>query len=87
MEDFSNCYLYVQRVVGTLPSMASIVPNSPATVGSVAVFQYPVLKHIAVVESVSKEGVYVSEANYNAGEYGERFVYFGDSALLGFWSR
>lgn len=82
----SNCYSYAEWRLGVdLPAMTDIFPNATATVGSLAVFQYPVLKHIAVVESISKEGVYVSEANYNAGEYGERFVYWDDAALLGFW--
>lgn len=64
--------------------MAQIYPNAEASVGTIAIFHYP-LKHIAYVEYVDEEGVLVSECNYNDGECGMRWVPFTYAPLTGFF--
>lgn len=79
-----NCYSYVS-LFERLPRMGDLVPNATPAVGRVAVFQYKV-KHIAVITKLEERGFWVKEANYKPCLVGERFVGWGDKALLGFWS-
>lgn len=82
-----NCYSYVKvKTKKQLPRMATIVPNSTAKVGSIAIFNYSGLKHIAVVTSVHEGGIKISEANYEPCLTGERSVKLTDPALIGFMS-
>lgn len=66
--------------------MAEIKPNTTPAKGVVAVFQYPTLKHIALVDSIAETGFWVSECNYRAGKCGKRFVPWGNYALKGFFT-
>jgi hypothetical protein len=81
-----NCYLFAQALLGKLPRMAEIVPNTPyPRVKGLAIFQYK-SKHIAVITSVLEDGFWVREANYIPYLMGKRFIKFDDPKLLGYWS-
>ena len=82
-----NCYSLVRYKAGPLPRMAAIAPNSPAKVGSVAIFNYRGVKHIAYVESIEADGIHVLEANKTKCLVGRRVISPYDPSLAGFWSR
>lgn len=82
----ANCYLFVKTKIPSLPLQSEIVPNSDPHRGTVAVFKYGTLDHLAYVTSVEDDGVWVMEANYQPGLIAPRFVEFTDQHLLGFWS-
>jgi len=79
-----NCYSLVKTRI-PLPKMASIVPNSPAQVGGVAIFNYRGVKHIAYIEKITSAGYHVLEANKTKCLIGRRVVSFTDPNLTGFW--
>lgn len=81
-----NCYSYILTILGRLPHMAQILPNTGIKVGSVAVFNYSGVKHIAYVSSVNTDSFTVKEANYKPGVIGIREVSIDDRSLEGFWS-
>lgn len=81
----ANCYSYVSLFVH-LPPMPSITPNSAPSVGSVAIFDYKGLKHVAYVVALKEEGFLVKEANFEPAKVAERLVNWNDKALEGFWN-
>lgn len=81
----ANCYAYVSLFV-KIPKMALIMPNSPPKKGSVAVFDYKGVKHIAVVTELREKGFMIKEANYEPAKIGTRFVPWNSPSLIGFWS-
>ena len=80
-----NCYSLVSTKV-KLPRMAQIHPNSSGKVGSVAIFYYGKVKHIAYVTEVSAAGFTVQEANKTRCHIGSRFVKWTDPSLAGFYN-
>ena len=69
--------------------MARIQPNTAPQRGTLAVMWYGDLKHVAVVESVSKEGITISECNMpkiHGTMCGERTISFLNAHVDGFWS-
>lgn len=80
----ANCYAYMTLFV-KLPRMAQILPNTPPSVGVVAIFQYSE-KHIALVTSLEEKGFWVKEANFEPAKIGKRFIQWNDPRLVGFWS-
>ena len=81
-----NCYSLVRYKIGSvLPRMASVTPNSLPAVGSVAIFNYRGVKHIAYVERISVEGYHVLEANKTKCLIARRIVARNDPSLVGFW--
>lgn len=81
-----NCYSYAQAIVDyELPKMFDIVPNSNyPRVGGLVVLRYKNNKHIAVVKSVSHDGIIIKEANFEPCLVGERLIKWDDPALKGF---
>lgn len=81
-----NCFLLVKSKLGqALPKMAHINPNSDATPGSVAIFYYKGIKHVAYVTDVFDTYFYVFEANKEPCKIGTRRVDFTDPNLVGFF--
>lgn len=82
-----NCYSFVQVSVDyKIPRMNEIVPNEVVPrVGSIAIFRYKNEKHIAVIESVVEEGIWIGEANFEPNKIGKRLIPFNDPALKGFY--
>lgn len=81
-----NCYSFAKIFIKNLPKMADIQPNTDyPRVGGLVVFQYKV-KHIAVVTKVTKEGIWVKEANFEACKTGQRLVPWDDKSVVGYWS-
>ncbi len=80
-----NCYSYAKVLLGKIPKMSELIPNTTIPrIGSIAVFYYNKVKHIAVITKVTEEGVWVKEANYEPCKTGSRLVKWGDKALAGF---
>jgi hypothetical protein len=66
--------------------MATIQPNTTATTGVVAVFQYPKAKHVAVVVLVEPDrSFWILECNYHSGECGVRKIPSDYPRLRGFY--
>ena len=79
-----NCYLYVSTILD-LPRMEDIQPNADRQVGAVAVFQYPLSKHIGMTVEVRNTEFVIDECNYSKGTCGRRTVAYDDTYFLGFW--
>jgi hypothetical protein len=81
-----NCYAFATAMLGKLPKMTDIKPNSPfPRKGGIAVFQYDT-KHLAVVLEVDEGGFWIKEANYEPYKITKRFIDWSDTHLTGFWS-
>lgn len=81
-----NCYQYAKYVSGLkFPFMAEILPNTTPFVGSIAIFDYDGIKHVAVVTELNSDHFVVREANYEACKTGSRVIAYDDVALIGFW--
>lgn len=81
-----NCYQFAKVLVGKLPKMAEIVPNSDyPRIGGLAIFQYK-SKHIGVITEVLEDGFWIREANYEPYKISKRFIKWSDSKLVGFAS-
>lgn len=81
-----NCYSLVKALLGKLPKMAAITPNSPPVVGGVAIFDYKGVKHVAYVKTLKEKTFIVREANFEPCLMGEREVSYEDRALMGFYA-
>lgn len=82
-----NCYAFATVLVGRLPKMLDILPNSNyPRVGGLVVLRYKNDKHIGVVQSVEKDGVWIREANFEPCKLGSRLISWDDPALKGFVS-
>lgn len=82
-----NCYAFAKVLVDyNLPKMIEIVPNEVVPrIGSIAIFRYKNEKHIAVIERVVEEGIWIKEANFKPCSLGKRLITFDDPALKGFY--
>ncbi len=80
-----NCYAYARTKLH-LPKMADITPNSPPTVGGLAIFNYHGIKHIAYIKSVEGDGFWVQESNYQPCLVAPRYVKWTDKAIVGYWA-
>lgn len=82
-----NCWSYIKaNYIHNLPGTKYLIPNSGPVVGGVVLFNYRGVKHYAYIESVSKNYVYISEANYTRCKIGERKISLYDPHIVGFWS-
>ena len=79
-----NCYQYM-KLFKKVPKMADIVPNTTPSVGSIAIFYYKGVKHIAYVTALEAEGFFVKEGNYKKCKKTTRFISYTDPALKGFF--
>lgn len=84
-KELCNCYLYAKSVIPSLPRMAEITPNTPPSVGSVAILQYKE-KHVAIVEKLTSDGFFLRETNYRPCEVSTRFISWDSKRLKGFYS-
>lgn len=81
-----NCYAFAKVLLGKLPRMSEILPNTPyPRIKDIAVFYYK-SKHIAVIEKVDVDGFWVREANYEPYKIGRRFIKWDDRNFAGFHS-
>jgi hypothetical protein len=80
-----NCWTFVHTKRPDLPLMKEIKPNSSRKVGSVAIFDYDGIHHIAYVTEVHDDYFIVSEANYKPCTVAKRIVRYDDKSFLGFW--
>lgn len=88
-EDLSmscNCYQYAEHASGLdFPFMVGIQPNTRISIGSIAIFDYDGLKHLAVITELHETYFMVKEANYEKCKSGERKIQYNDRRLKGFW--
>lgn len=82
----SNCYAYAEYILGDLPSMATLQKTATSTFGSVAVFDYNGLPHVAVVIGSGLDYFTITESNFGVDAVTSRMVRFDDPHLLGFYS-
>jgi len=83
----SNCYAYVEYVLGDLPSMATLQKTATNAFGNVAVFDYNGLPHVAVVVGTSYGHFTITESNFKGDYVSSREVSFADPHLVGFVSK
>jgi len=80
-----NCYKFVTNKIGVTIPMAKFIPNSEPLEGGVVIEYFGDLKHVSYIKQVEEDGVLVEETNYHHCQYGERFIPFTSSRLVGFW--
>lgn len=85
---FCSCVKYVRERGVNLPKLGSqgtpnqLTPNSPPVQGGAVIFSYG---HIAFVEAIMPNGMWVSEANKKPCQKTERFVRYDDPSIRGFY--
>lgn len=82
----ANCYAFIRTQVRNVPLMSKIKPNSTPHKGSIAIFDYKGIPHLALVTEVNSEGFTVREANYIPAKISTRTVDWKDKNLKGFYS-
>lgn len=86
--DLCYCVRYLKRYGVYLGKNADeIAPNIPlrsAKMGDLAVLRYDVA-HVAYIEKITPQGVFLAEANYIDCEETKRVLDFNDPALVGFY--
>ena len=80
-----NCYSYTKAIVGKLPRMALIAPNAPPSVGTIAIYSFKGVKHLAVVTGISEKGFTWRDANRKPCLTQSGFTNWNDSNLKGFF--
>jgi len=81
------CVRYLREVLGVniKGDAKDIIPNSPPTKGSVALFRFKNSYHASLIVELFPGGFLVKEANFIPGTAGERFVYYDDPTIRGFY--
>ena len=85
-----SCVTYSRTRLPNLPRIytpADLSPNTEAAVGVAVLLKYKVA-HIAIVEEIHPEGVFVSEVNFTRKESCQitgRMILWTDPALRGFF--
>jgi len=81
-----NCYQFAKVLVGNLPKMSEILPNTIIPrVNEIAIFYYKGKKHIGVQDGAEINGFWLREANYEPYKIGRRFIMWNDKAFVGFY--
>ena len=60
--------------------------NGTPTQGGVVIMKYGTVYHTAYIMYLFPGGFYVGEGNFKPCAYTERFIYWDDPAIQGFWS-
>lgn len=83
-----NCYSFAKVLLGKLPKMADILPNTPyPVVGGLTIFDYNGKKHVAVNKKITQDGILVRECNYEENLCKERMVKQDDPRISGQWRK
>lgn len=83
----ANCVAYIRAYFyPDLPPMDQIVPNSYAFEGSVVIFDYDGVKHLAYLDRFEEDYFVVKEANYEPAKIAERNVPYNDPRIVGFYA-
>lgn len=61
-------------------------PNTTPHIGSLALFQYDDVSHVAVVSEINKDNFKVRQGNKERCEYSEEWVAWDNPHLKGFWA-
>lgn len=61
-------------------------PNSTPHVGIAVLLSYPKAEHVAVITGLGEHGFAIAEGNYKANQYTERFIYWNDKSIRGFYN-
>lgn len=79
----SNCYLYVQSLIPSLPHSSKIETNTPPYVGAVVFMDYP---HYAIITKLEETGFWVKDTNWGGPGYRTHFLRWDNKHIKGFWS-
>lgn len=60
-------------------------PNSTPEIGALALFAYEGIDHVALITKIEANGFWVKEGNFKECEIGERFVWWIDPFIRGFY--
>lgn len=90
---FCSCVETARELGADLPAGDAIdlQPNTTEpVVGGVILLNYPsgegeVVGHVAYIQGVFSEGVFVAEGNKVACEYTERYIFYGDKNIRGYY--
>jgi hypothetical protein len=82
-----NCYSYSKTQVHNLSSLKEIQPNTQyPRVGGLVIQYFNKVKHLSVIEKVTKEGIWVSQTNKTPCKYSEELLPWQDPNREGYWS-
>lgn len=83
-----SCVLYLKSLGYELPRGDAITfkadPAHVPVAGSLVLFNYNGVGHVAAITSIGTQGFWVAEANYDRCEDGERLIKWGDKSIRGF---
>lgn len=79
------CVRYVRnRGLNVKGNAKDLVPNSVPTVGGGVLFKYPKYSHIALIEKLGKDRMFISESNYRKCQITTRWINYDDKFIIGF---
>lgn len=85
-----NCVYYVRTQGVKLPKIgdpSKLTPNSDyPRVGGAIILKYGDVWHLALIERVTEEGIYISENNKIRCQHTERLIKWGSPEIQGYWS-
>jgi len=79
----SNCYMFVQSLIPSLPRSSELKSNTTPFVGAVVLMDFP---HYAIVTKLEETGFWVKDSNWGGPGYRTHFVPWGYKHIEGFWS-
>ena len=81
-----SCVIHAGRYINLPPihTPADLEPNSDMWSAEAVLLDYR-LPHIAVIEKIDNDGIWVHESNFKKCQTGRRIIPFNNSAIRGFW--
>jgi len=83
-----ECVRYARSLGVEIPynlHAIGLQPNSPPVENGLALFRYKNFYHVGVITLLEETGFWIIEANYKKCKVTERFIYYDDPALRGFY--
>ena len=85
---YCSCIATARMLGANLPKgdAKDLKRNSPPTVGGVVILRYGSVYHTSYIQYLFPGGMWVQEGNKIPCKYSERFIFFTDPNIIGFWS-
>ncbi|KKK61179.1 hypothetical protein LCGC14_3016910 [marine sediment metagenome] len=85
--DFCYCLRTARNLGAKLPYVDAkdLKRNATPTQGGVIIMKYGDVYHTPYIQFILKGGMWVQEGNYRKCQFTERFIYWDDPAIIGFY--
>lgn len=87
-QDLCFCMRTARNLGAKLPYVDAkdLTRNGIPSQGGVVILKYGEVYHVAYIKYLFPGGMWVGEGNFSRCAYTERFIYFTDSNLIGFYT-